>query len=55
MTQTIMIAGASRGIGLEMATQAQARGDKVIAMVRSPESAQALDGIASQTLIANVT
>ena len=35
MTQTILIAGTSRGIGLEMAKQARARGDKVIAMVDS--------------------
>ena len=55
MTQRIMIAGASRGIGLEMARQAAARGDKVIAMVRSPEAAKALDGIAAQVLMASVT
>ncbi|MEL7152838.1 MAG: SDR family oxidoreductase [Pseudomonadota bacterium] len=55
MTQTIMIAGASRGIGLEMATQAIARGDKVVALVRSEVSAAALEGSASQVLIANVT
>ena len=48
MTQTILIAGASRGIGLEMAKQARARGDKVIAMVRSTQAAQALEGVAEQ-------
>ncbi|MEM9060172.1 MAG: SDR family oxidoreductase [Pseudomonadota bacterium] len=55
MTQTLLIAGASRGIGLEIARQAAARGDKVIATVRSEVSAKALDGIASKTLIADVT
>ena len=55
MTQTIMIAGASRGIGLEMATQAKARGDKVIALVRSETSAAALEGFAAKVLIADVT
>ena len=55
MAQTILIAGASRGIGLEMATQASARGDRVIAMVRSESAANALQDIASQVLIADVT
>lgn len=55
MTQTLLIAGASRGIGLEMARQAKARGDTVIAMLRSAASAQALEGIADQVLIAGVT
>lgn len=55
MAQTILIAGASRGIGLEMAKQAAARGDTVIAMVRSESSAEALEGIASTVLIADVT
>ena len=55
MTQTVLIAGASRGIGLEMAKQARARGDKVIVMVRSAESAKAVEGIASQVLMASVT
>ncbi|MEM7446515.1 MAG: short-chain dehydrogenase, partial [Pseudomonadota bacterium] len=36
MSQTTVICGASRGIGLEMARQAAARGDTVIATVRSP-------------------
>ena len=55
MTQTILIAGASRGIGLEMAKQAKARGDKVIVMVRSAESAKAVESIAAQVLMASVT
>ena len=48
MSKTVLIAGASRGIGLEMARQAKARGDKVIASVRSDASAGALEGIADQ-------
>ncbi|WP_339951357.1 SDR family NAD(P)-dependent oxidoreductase [uncultured Albimonas sp.] len=35
----IVITGAARGIGLEMARQARARGDTVIALVRDPASA----------------
>ena len=45
MTQTILICGASRGIGLEMARQAAARGDRVIATVRGDTGV--LDGIAA--------
>lgn len=37
MTTTV-ITGASRGIGLELATQAAARGDKVIAVCRKPSA-----------------
>lgn len=55
MAQTLLIAGASRGIGLEMATQAAARGDTVIAMVRNESSASGLKDIATQVLIADVT
>ena len=53
MTQTILICGASRGIGLEMARQAAARGDRVIATVRG--DTDVLDGIAAQTLRCDVT
>ncbi|MGM0584421.1 MAG: SDR family oxidoreductase [Pseudomonadota bacterium] len=35
---TTLIAGASRGIGLELARQAAARGDSVIACARDPEA-----------------
>lgn len=46
--QTILIAGAGRGIGLELTRQAIARGDRVIATARTPEGADALrDLIAS--------
>lgn len=53
MAKTVLIAGASRGIGLEMAQQAAARGDRVIATVRG--EAGALDGVADQVLRMDVT
>lgn len=44
MPQTVVITGANRGIGLEMARQWTARGDRVIAVCRTPSDAlQALD------------
>lgn len=55
MTKTILIAGASRGIGLEMARQAAARGDRVIASARSAAGASALQGLAAQVLEMDVT
>ncbi|MEM0987992.1 MAG: SDR family oxidoreductase [Pseudomonadota bacterium] len=55
MPKRFLIAGASRGIGLEMARQAKARGDRVIAMVRSANVASALDGIADEVMVADVT
>ncbi|MGD1923788.1 MAG: SDR family NAD(P)-dependent oxidoreductase [Paracoccaceae bacterium] len=55
MTQTLLITGAGRGIGLEMARQAVARGDRVLATVRKESSARALQGIAAQVLLADVT
>ncbi|MEL7470813.1 MAG: SDR family oxidoreductase [Pseudomonadota bacterium] len=55
MTQTLLITGAGRGIGLEMARQAAARGDRVFATVRNEASARALEGIAAQVLLADVT
>ncbi len=44
MAQTILITGAGRGIGLELASQYAAKGDKVIASVRSgvPPALQSL-------------
>ena len=47
MAQRILITGANRGIGLEMTTQALARGDTVIAACRTPENATALDDLAA--------
>lgn len=43
---TVLITGANRGIGLEMARQYAAAGDKVIACVRDPASATELSEIA---------
>jgi len=44
MQQTIVITGANRGIGLELARQWQQRGDRVIAVVRAASDAlKALD------------
>lgn len=42
MASTYLITGASRGIGFEFVTQLVARGDSVIAAVRSPESSPGL-------------
>jgi len=55
MSQTILIAGASRGIGLEIAHQAAARGDRVLAMVRSGPGQVAAAEVAAQVLTADVT
>ena len=43
--ETLMVTGASRGIGLEIARQALARGDRVIATTRRPSAE--LDALAS--------
>jgi len=43
---TVLITGANRGIGLEMARQYAEAGDKVIACVRDPDSATELQAIA---------
>ncbi len=42
---TVLITGANRGIGLEMARQYAAAGDEVIAAVRKPDEAKALKEI----------
>jgi NAD(P)-dependent dehydrogenase (short-subunit alcohol dehydrogenase family) len=55
MPNTTLIAGASRGIGLEMARQAKARGDHVIASVRSLGATAALSGIADEVLTFDIT
>ena len=45
MAQTILITGANRGIGLAMARAAAARGDAVLATVRSEAAAAPLDAL----------
>ncbi|MDP3549896.1 MAG: SDR family oxidoreductase [Novosphingobium sp.] len=44
---TVAITGAGRGIGLEMTRQHVAAGDRVLALVRNPESAGALADLAA--------
>src|SRR5688572_6852095 len=46
---TVLITGASRGIGLELARQYAARGWTVIATCRSPKTAEALQALAKQS------
>jgi NAD(P)-dependent dehydrogenase (short-subunit alcohol dehydrogenase family) len=48
--KTCLITGASRGIGLEFARQLLARGDRVFAACRNPESAHQLTALASDRL-----
>eukprot|EP01052_Picozoa_sp_SAG31_P043981 SAG31_NODE_7509_length_1669_cov_1.020382_1_plen_47_part_10 len=43
MGRTILLTGASRGIGLELAAQLARRGDAVLATCRSPTSATELN------------
>ena len=47
---TVLITGASRGIGLEFTRQYLARGSRVIACCRNPDSASALQALASPAL-----
>ena len=44
--QTVLITGANRGIGLEMAKQYVSDGDAVLACCRDPQSADALNALA---------
>jgi NAD(P)-dependent dehydrogenase (short-subunit alcohol dehydrogenase family) len=46
---TVLITGANRGIGLEMATQYARDGDAVLACCRDPQSADALNALARQS------
>ena len=52
---TVVITGASRGIGLELCRRCAARGDRVIATCRTPSSADALQAVAvSQSTVSVV-
>jgi len=42
MSQTVLVTGANRGLGLEFVKQLQARGETVIATARDPEAAREL-------------
>lgn len=44
----VLITGANRGLGLELARQLLARGDRVIAACRQPDQAQILQQLATQ-------
>ena len=44
---TVAITGAGRGIGLELARQHVAAGDRVLALVRNPQGASALSDLAA--------
>lgn len=43
----VLVTGANRGIGLELAKQLVARGDEVIATARNPEAAEELQALAT--------
>ena len=51
---TILILGASRGIGLEFVRQHRQAGDRVIATARSNDGLQALEALGAQTLMLDV-
>ncbi len=46
--QQVLITGASRGIGLELTRQMAARGDRVFATCRSPQTAEALQALVAR-------
>ena len=46
----VLITGANRGIGLQLAQQYADRGDRVLACCRNPESADALNALAGDNL-----
>lgn len=49
MAETVVVTGANRGIGLELARQLAARGDAVIGTARDPESSAELRGLGVRT------
>lgn len=55
MTPTVLIVGASRGIGLELATQYLAEGARVFATARDDEALAKLRGLGARVLRLDVT
>ena len=51
---TVLVIGASRGIGLELVRQYLARGDRVIATVRGDAARQQLQALGAQVLLVDV-
>lgn len=50
MAQCVVVTGANRGIGLELARQLAARGDRVLGTARRPDEAPALCAVAARVL-----
>ena len=48
MPRNVLVTGANRGIGLELARQLLARGDHVVAACRQPGKATALNALAAE-------
>lgn len=55
MQHTVLVTGASRGIGLELARQLSERGERVVATARSPDSARALQELEVEIVPLDVT
>ena len=55
MAQSIFIAGASRGIGLEMVRQAAARGDRVTGTARDQDGVRRIEEAGGQAMVLDVT
>jgi NAD(P)-dependent dehydrogenase (short-subunit alcohol dehydrogenase family) len=55
MAQRVFVAGASRGIGLELVRQAAVRGDRVTGTARSEEGAASIRAAGAEAMILDVT
>ena len=55
MSKTYLVTGANRGLGLEFARQLSARGDRVLATARDPDSATELKPYAERIYALDVT